>query len=324
MRTINLAFEHLYDDFDVTNNIFTDLLSNYFNICICSYKTKSPEDIDLLIYSSFYTLENRNLIEDHYADVKKLFISGENESPNFNICDFAVTCNDISFGNRHFRLPYYAMSYYNKELLERTWDDSMFDRKFCSFVVSNYNLSNPARFNVFQMLNNEYTKVDSGGMAFNNIGTSGVEDKHEFISQYKFNIAGENSFVDDYVTEKIMDAFAARSIPIYIGTDKIFRDFNKEAFIYLENYDYEKLLNEVRKVNEDKELYKHMMTVPIFNRDGVMDEYIDGLSEYLYNIVENWNPYDHNGGRIYGQRMMFKTLFDVLLQFEKSDLVRFS
>ena len=313
MRTINLAFEHLWEDFNPANNIFTDLLSNYFNIRICSYKTKKQEDIDLLIYSSFYNIENKNNIENYYSNVKKLFISGENDSPDFNICDYAMTCNDMTFGKRHFRMPYYAMAYYNKELPDRTWDDSLFDRKFCSFVVSNTGLSNQARINVFRMLN-EYIEVDSGGKALNNIGNNGVEDKQEFISQYKFNIAGENSFVDDYVTEKIMDAFCARTIPIYIGTDKVFRDFNKDAFIYLEGFDYDKLVARVKEVNENKELYKYMMTVPVFNNDNVIQEYVDGLSDFLFNIVETYPKFDHDGGRIYGQRMMNKRVNDIVLQ----------
>ena len=314
MRTINLAFEHLWEDFNPADNIFTNLLSRYYNIRICSYKTKSQDEIDLLIYSSFYTLETKNIIENHYANVKKLFVTGENESPDFNICDYAMTCNDISFGNRHYRMPYYAMYCYNKTLPERTWDDSLFERKFCSFVVSNRDLSNPARFNVFNVLNT-YKRVDSGGRVFNNIGNNGVKDKDAFVSKYKFNIAGENSFVEDYVTEKIMDAFCARTIPIYIGTDKVFRDFNKEAFIYLENYDYEKLLHKVREVDTNKELYKHMMTVPVFNRDNVIDEYVNGFAEYLYNIVENWSVYEHNSGRIFGQRIMNKLFTDTLQQY---------
>ncbi len=47
----------------------------------------------------------------------------------------------------------------------------------------------------------------------------------------------ENSVQDGYVTEKIMEAFASGSIPIYYGAKEVLLDFNFEAFIFCESDD---------------------------------------------------------------------------------------
>ncbi len=68
------------------------------------------------------------------------------------------------------------------------------------------------RFNSTKVRNNfflkisKYKKVDSGGLALNNIGYI-VKNKLEFIKDYKFTIAFENSSYSGYTTEKITDAF---------------------------------------------------------------------------------------------------------------------
>lgn len=97
-----------------------------------------------------------------------------------------------------------------EELVRRTShlsDQELLNRKFCSFVVSNSQFSDPLRKRFFERLC-KYKKVDSGGRYLNNIGGP-VRDKLAFCRGYKFNIAFENSSVDGYTTEKIMEAYAA-------------------------------------------------------------------------------------------------------------------
>ena len=58
-----------------------------------------------------------------------------------------------------------------------------------------------------------------------------TQNKIGFQSRYKFSIAFKNFECPGYSTEKILDAFAARTIPIYWGNKRIVEDFNSEAFI---------------------------------------------------------------------------------------------
>lgn len=62
----------------------------------------------------------------------------------------------------------------------------------------------------------KYKKVNSGGRYLNNIGRA-VVDKIQFESRHKFSICFENSSYPGYTTEKIIEAFAAKTIPIYWG-----------------------------------------------------------------------------------------------------------
>lgn len=57
------------------------------------------------------------------------------------------------------------------------------------------------------------------------------EDKHELLSCYKFTIAYENTAYPGYVTEKVIDAIVAGSIPVYMGAPDIAEHLPAEAFI---------------------------------------------------------------------------------------------
>ena len=73
-----------------------------------------------------------------------------------------------------------------------------------------------------------YKQVSSGGRFRNNIGGA-VADKKAFQADHKFAIAFENTSYDGYCTEKLMEAFAAGTIPIYWGDPNVAKDFNPES-----------------------------------------------------------------------------------------------
>ncbi|MEQ1525781.1 MAG: glycosyltransferase family 10 [Gallionella sp.] len=56
-------------------------------------------------------------------------------------------------------------------------------------------------------------------------------NKHELLSRYKFTIAYENTAYPGYVTEKIIDAMVAGSVPLYLGAPDIIEQLPAEAFI---------------------------------------------------------------------------------------------
>ena len=57
------------------------------------------------------------------------------------------------------------------------------------------------------------------------------ENKHDLLGQYKFTIAFENTAYPGYVTEKIIDAMVAGSVPIYLGAPDIGDHVPQNAFI---------------------------------------------------------------------------------------------
>ena len=58
----------------------------------------------------------------------------------------------------------------------------------------------------------------------------------QLLRPYRFVIAVENSAFEDYVTERIINAYLAGAIPIYWGTPNLDRYFNPSTYIDIRNY----------------------------------------------------------------------------------------
>ncbi|PUB99709.1 fucosyltransferase, partial [Helicobacter pylori] len=53
-----------------------------------------------------------------YQNTKRVFYTGENEVPNFNLFDYAIGFDELDFNNRYLRIPlYYAHLHYEAELV---------------------------------------------------------------------------------------------------------------------------------------------------------------------------------------------------------------
>lgn len=64
-----------------------------------------------------------------------------------------------------------------------------------------------------------------------------IADKRTILEPYMFHICPENSQQDGYYTEKIVDCFVAKTIPIYWGCPDIGKYFNIGGILTFESYD---------------------------------------------------------------------------------------
>ena len=78
---------------------------------------------------------------------------------------------------------------------------------------------------------NKRFRVDKYGKMVNNF----VENKIDTLKNYKFQIVLENSKIDGYFSEKIIDCFLTGTIPIYWGTDTVYSYYDKRAIINFNN-----------------------------------------------------------------------------------------
>lgn len=228
-----------------------------------------------------------------YRDAVKILISGENISPDFNVFDYAVTSDPIRFNDRHLRIPYWALRLFSKdqaEVCRRPVSDrnQLLHRKFCNFVYSNSSAQSamPERERIFRELS-KYKRVDSGGSFLNNIGKR-VKDKMEFIENYKFTIAYENSIKPGYSTEKILEPLIVNSVPIYLGDPEIKQEFNPKAFINAADFrDIEELLEYIKYLDNNDKEYLQMLEEPVF-KDGknLVLDYHELLSNFLRKIFD--------------------------------------
>jgi hypothetical protein len=96
------------------------------------------------------------------------------------------------------------------------------------------------------------------------IGKS-LQDKINFIKNYKFNIAYENKLLPGYVTEKLTDAMLARCIPLYWGCQRVGEEFNKKSFLCRNDFlSQEAFVDHIIKVHHDDSLYESIIKEPYF------------------------------------------------------------
>lgn len=69
-----------------------------------------------------------------------------------------------------------------------------------------------------------------------------IENKSEALDEYAFSFVIENFSVPGYFTEKLIDCFLRKTIPVYWGDPNIDKVFNKDAIISL---------NDLQKINFD-------------------------------------------------------------------------
>ena len=254
MNKIKIFFEDFWQGFNKSDNFFTKVLEKDYEIVIDS----NPDYLFFSVYG-YNHLKYRNCI--------KIFFSGENIEPDFNLCDYAIAFQFIEAGDRYIRFPLYLISGF-KQLNNQPLDsEKLLNRKFCNFVYSNSKWADPTREEFFKKLS-KYKKVDSGGKLLNNIGGA-VENKLDFIKDYKFTISFENSSLSGYTTEKIVEPMIVNSLPVYWGNPDIHRDFNKQSFVYVNDYEtIEEAIHEVIRLDNDDEAYIQKLSFPWYIGDN--------------------------------------------------------
>lgn len=287
--TTKIAFSDFWQKFEPETHFLFTLLNENFEVEL----VLPNENPDILIYSIF---GDQHL----FINAKiKVFYTGENDVPDFNKCDYAISFQHLSFGPRHLRLPLFATYDSYQQLRQQPHQAGSFDRDFCSFVVSNGHCCDPIRTEFFEKLS-KYKKVSSGGKYANNIGGP-VDDKFEFLRKFKFNIAFENSMVDGYTTEKIVDAFLCRTVPIYWGNPRINLDFPNDCYIDVNSFkNINDAIEYIIKIDNNQSLYSGFFkTNPIENNSYI--EWEKAYIVFFRYIIEKKQQYRTNHG-YYGIR----------------------
>lgn len=310
MKKIKIAFVDFWQGFDIYNNYFVNVLKNKYDVEVITDGNK--EAVEYLFYSCF---GYRNL----EYDCVKIFYTGENIVPDFNLCDYAIGYEHMDYGDRYIRMPLYVIDYRDDYRHMMEIRGKIISReKFCSFVASNNAEADSARKDIFIKLS-EYKKVDAGGRYLNNIGDeNGVADKRQFQEQYKFSMAVENSSHPGYCTEKIVQAFTAGTIPIYWGDPKVGIYFNERAFINCHKYrSLDAVLEEIRSIDQNEEKYRSMLNeLPITDKQQTMEAYDGRFEQWITNIIEQPLSQAYRRSR-YGKEMVYRRQMEEWIICEK-------
>ncbi len=277
MSDITVKFVDFWNGFNCHDNFLLNALRHKHNVTVLSQESN---EIPKILFCSAFGIEHLK-----HSHCIKIYFTGENDVPDFNFYDYAISFHQIDFAGRHLRYPLYATYEAYSKINDATQlsDAKLLNRGFCSVVISNIHTSNPTREAIWEQLNN-YKTVTSGGRYKNNIGAP-VLDKIEFIKNYKFNLALENSKVDHYTTEKIVEPFAAFSVPIYWGNKLVDKEFNKDAFINISDFDtIDKAIDYIAYIDNNEEAYLKMLHAPRLSTGNNID-WSEKLSDFLCTIV---------------------------------------
>ncbi len=274
-----------YSDFPASNYehfYITEAMRSFCNPVI-------SDDPDIVFYSCYARGHMR------FRDVVKVFFNGENVHPDFNECDYAISCQPMRYGNRYFRLTEMALHL----------DESVNDRsalsvgdkcRFCNFIYSNDHVEQEgARLRMeFCRLLSRYKSVDCPGRVLHNMEAPELvgrldgarsSSKVAFIRRYKFTIAWENTYGEGYVTEKLAEPLMAGSVPIYWGSVPEF--VNPKAIVDVSKFsDLNEVVDYVRYLDQDDEAYQAMLATPPI-LPSYNFQWRDELALFLRQIVDS-------------------------------------
>jgi hypothetical protein len=266
MKISFLDYWRAPNSFNPHNNFFLHLLRQIFENVIVS----DPEDADV-IFSLGFGLEYTR-----FKDCIRIQYAGENVRPNFKFFDYSLTFDFDDYGGKNFRFPLWMMhidwfnvgTYDNPEWLvpeNYLYGENEFTIKektlFCSILFSKIIDS---RIKGIEIIS-KYKPVDVFGILNQSVKIpDGEKYKMDLISNYKFSMCYENSITPGYHTEKLFQGKIAGNIPIYYGDKTIEKDFNKKCFINAAEMSNDELIETIKEIDCNTNLYKSFFNEPLF------------------------------------------------------------
>lgn len=298
MKTIKIFIWAVhYDECLFILNLLQKLCKEKYQFVI----TNNSEDADV-----YFT--NQWKLNDKNVDINKKIIYWSGESyPNkiiMNNLPYLELNSFISNTNTSCHFPYIVVSkYWNKNL--RMFNNEK--TKFLAFCVSNKNsyANCENRVNIFNKFCEAFPdeKIEALGSVYGNYKEKHrrIEGNHltintiEEYSKFKFILAIENNIKEGYVTEKIMNAFASGSVPIYQGCSKtVAKQFNKNCYIDINDFEsVDECIKYVKNITDEK--YKEMVSSYIYNKDepDVLN-IIDENGNYNFDKSKYWTELKNN------------------------------
>lgn len=289
MKTIKLNYAGVSEDFDKTQNLIYDVLVN------AGYDVQIVEDPDYVVCGF-----SENRYYEYCASPQvRIMYSGENYIPDFNLIDYAISPYPISFGDRHFQLPacvwpqshWFALSHRERGGISA--DILKSKPYFANFIVGHESEFN-IRGDFFKKLS-AYKRVESAGTYLNNMPDGQTVSwldgsKTDLQRKCKFTLCFESTNHYGFVTEKIMDAFYADTIPVYYGSSTVTDIFNRDAFINCSDYpSFDAVIERIKELDQDDEQYLQMLRQPILVDPAYPEKLDRQVQEFVLHIFQQ--PY---------------------------------
>ena len=130
------------------------------------------------------------------------------------------------------------------------------------------------------------------------------KNKIDFLFNYKFTIAFENTRYDGYTTEKLLHPLTARSLPVYWGNRQVSLDFNKASFIDCGDYadEVDKIIERIIYLDTNDDEYLKMIYEEPMNNEFNGNE-LNEYREFILSIIKNGNKPYNRDPRNWAKRM---------------------
>lgn len=135
-------------------------------------------------------------------------------------------------------------------------------------------------------------QIDCPSLFQHNTPVEYVDNKIAYLRNYKFNVCPENVDSPGYITEKLLEAFCAGTIPIYLGSTGWLEPdiINPEAvLVWNLNGDNTEVIQKILRLDQDEAFYQQFCKIPKF-RQGAANaifKMLNALSEQVEQIAEN-------------------------------------
>jgi hypothetical protein len=229
-------------------------------------------------------------LNETYQNSIKIAFFTENQIPDFNKADYAISQHHIDFLDRYFKRSYFLglLFVFNNRYLNIIRKKVLYShkrKKFCAALISNDYWTDFFRLEFIEELN-KYKYVDMGGKFKNNVGGY-IQNKLKFLSSYKFSIAMENTEGNGYLSEKIIESFISGTIPIYYGDYMADEYINPKSYILIrgKNDMFEKI-EYIKKIDNNDELYKKLLRENVFIDNYYQKKIENERIEFLYHIFD--------------------------------------
>ncbi len=178
-----------------------------------------------------------------------------------------------------FSLPQGFLYFSADDLVSRPISAEPDKRRFCCAIISNPHARDRIRF-IKQL--SRYKKVDVYGLSGyqnstdpdfapirqadmkTNVYAELTKQNERLFRKYKFVVCFENTFSQDYVTEKLPNVMRGHSIPVYRGAPNVGDFFNTRSMINYDdhNQSYADMIRQIIDLDTDEQKYCEYLSQP--------------------------------------------------------------
>lgn len=157
--------------------------------------------------------------------------------------------------------------------------------KLISVVSSNkaFTDGHRKRLDFVQKLKNHFgDKLDIYGRGINDF-----DDKWDVLASYKYTIAVENDFCEDWVTEKYFDCIYANTLPFFYGCPNLEKIVDKDSFIRIDIDNFEKTIQIIENSIAENE-YENRLEIVQNQKIKSLNE--DQFFPWIAKILDDKDP----------------------------------